>query len=147
MCIRDRRWLARLGGGTAELTALADQAAGRPALQAVTHRDLHLGNLILRGNGLTYGLDFENSRPDVALRDPLMLLLDAALKGGIEAQDLPGMARAFGLPPSPDPAPVLFFQRFLAEAQIARLQDGESPGILHRRALCLWLRDQREVLF
>lgn len=146
------RWLARLAppeGEAAELVPWlerqAEDAAGQPVLRAVTHRDLHLKNLILRPNGQTYGLDFENTRPDIALRDLLMLLGDAALRGGFEgdaaAVTAAGAALGQGYAgrlaataaDGQGAAPALFFQRFFAATQLLQLAGRQGALAARRR--------------
>ncbi|OYU38644.1 MAG: hypothetical protein CFE33_15245 [Pseudorhodobacter sp. PARRP1] len=63
-----------------ELKQLADQAQGLPATRCVTHRDFHLGNLILGRKGTVYGIDFENKKEDDALRDVMSFLYDFTMK-------------------------------------------------------------------
>jgi Phosphotransferase enzyme family len=57
---------------------LDTMARNLPAQRCVTHRDFHLGNVIFKQNGSVYGIDFENDREDVALRDVASLFLDFA---------------------------------------------------------------------
>lgn len=60
----------------AELESLAEGATGQPSRNCVTHRDFHLGNLLFNDRSATYGIDFENSNEDVALRDVISFLFD-----------------------------------------------------------------------
>ncbi|WP_353472432.1 aminoglycoside phosphotransferase family protein [Salipiger sp. H15] len=60
----------------AALEALFPAARGQAATRAVTHRDLHLANLVSAGGAL-WGLDFENDSPDAPYRDLVALLIDA----------------------------------------------------------------------
>ena len=53
-------------------------ARWQPILRAITHRDYHLRNLLIRNLGRTYGIDFENAKRDEALRDLLFFTADAA---------------------------------------------------------------------
>ncbi len=46
----------------------------------VTHRDFNTGNLILRGNGQAFGIDFYNRREDVWVRDVLRFLEDGYIR-------------------------------------------------------------------
>lgn len=156
------RWLARIEAPTDDLAApgllaAARAADGKPALQAVTHRDLHLKNLILRQGGAVFGLDFENGKPDVALRDPLMLLVDAALRGGFD-RDAMLLARAAAalwrgyrarigptLPQAPEAA--LFFQRFHSTAALARLGAPEGEGSRRRAELHRMIQALHAPLF
>lgn len=142
----------------AALSHAAETARGRPALAAITHRDLHLKNLILRPDGRTYGIDLENARTDVALRDLQFVLLDAAARA--EAEDQPMRLVAFAsrlwrgyrtetgtrLRQSREAA--LFFQRFQALAALAALRDTQQSALMQRRrALLAWLCDLEEPLF
>ncbi|MDJ0823801.1 MAG: phosphotransferase [Paracoccaceae bacterium] len=58
------------------LIATKPQVRALPATRAVTHRDLHLDNLIGTDQTL-WGVDFENDREDEPLRDVFSLGLDA----------------------------------------------------------------------
>nr|WP_240989064.1 aminoglycoside phosphotransferase family protein [Salipiger mangrovisoli] len=60
----------------AELEALFPAARGAAATRAVTHRDLHLANLV-SADGALWGLDFDNDLPDAPYRDLTALLIDA----------------------------------------------------------------------
>lgn len=60
----------------AELQALFPEVRGQPATRAVTHKDLHLSNLVSAGGAL-WGLDFENGQLDAPYRDLVGLLIDA----------------------------------------------------------------------
>ena len=62
----------------AALAQTADTARGQPIRRCVTHRDYHLRNLLIRNLGRTYGIDFENTKRDEALRDLLFFAADAA---------------------------------------------------------------------
>lgn len=61
-----------------QLTKDIDTARGQPILRCITHRDFHLRNLLIRNLGRTYGIDFENTKRDEALRDLLFFTADAA---------------------------------------------------------------------
>jgi len=68
---------------TLEFNKLADIAAkakGQPATRCVTHRDFHLGNIILRNSGEAYGIDFENKKEDDALRDYMSFIFNATIQ-------------------------------------------------------------------
>ncbi|WP_417725017.1 phosphotransferase family protein [Salipiger sp.] len=58
------------------MEALAAEVRRRPAQRAITHRDLHLDNLVLTPAGLC-GLDFENPKEDEPYRDLVWLLIHA----------------------------------------------------------------------
>ncbi|WP_226621347.1 aminoglycoside phosphotransferase family protein [Alloyangia pacifica] len=60
----------------ADLEVLFPEARGQAATRAVTHRDLHLANLVC-AEGALWGLDFENDQPDAPYRDLVALLIDA----------------------------------------------------------------------
>ncbi len=45
-----------------------------PARYCITHRDFNTGNLILRGSGRAYGIDFRNRKEDFWLRDVFFFL-------------------------------------------------------------------------
>lgn len=126
-------WLERLlaGGPLADRLPEAARALraaqGLPMAQAVTHRDLHPGNLILAPSGMVWGLDFENERPDIALRDLLSLLMEAMARLDAPPEPLAaallegwrGRAAA-----ETDPRVALAFQRHQALAALARLPVG-----------------------
>lgn len=59
-----------------KLEHLAKACSGLPSFRCITHRDFHLGNLIFASDGVTYGIDFENQKEDVALRDVMSYLFD-----------------------------------------------------------------------
>ena len=61
-----------------QLTKDIDTARGQPILRCITHRDFHLRNLLIRNLGRSYGVDFENTKRDEALRDLLFFTADAA---------------------------------------------------------------------
>ncbi len=62
---------------TDSLTTLAAQADGKPTRRAITHRDFHLGNLILNRDGILFGIDFGNHQEDEAMRDMVSFAMDA----------------------------------------------------------------------
>ncbi|MCA0964420.1 phosphotransferase family protein [Salipiger bermudensis] len=97
------------------LEAMARDVRGTPSQRAVTHRDLHLANLITTREGLV-GLDFENDKPDAPLRDLVALLIDAvALSDDSEALDRHAAALSQGYGPAGSaPETVVFQQRLFA---------------------------------
>jgi hypothetical protein len=62
------------------LQQLAGKVKGLPARRCITHRDCHLGNILFRKNGDTFGIDFENKREDDALRDIFFYFFDFVFK-------------------------------------------------------------------
>ncbi|MBR9840774.1 MAG: aminoglycoside phosphotransferase family protein [Rhodobacteraceae bacterium] len=109
------RLIPDVGQFRLEVAALAEQVPevrGTPSVRAVTHRDLHLSNLMLTSNRLI-GLDFENDAPDEPMRDLVALLLDAvAHGGGLEALS-EALGEGYGSTGSIGPA-TLFLQRLFA---------------------------------
>ncbi len=99
----------------ARLEAMFGAVRGTPSQRAVTHRDLHLANLIATHDGLV-GLDFENDKPDEPLRDLVALLIDAlALSGDPEALEHHAAALSKGYGPvGSTPEAVIFLQRLFA---------------------------------
>lgn len=121
-------WLARLSadcqGGTrriadrrgflsaaARVSTGAEALEGRPAVRAVTHRDMTLSNLVLDPDGVVWGLDFENRREGTPLRDLFTLALDfLTLRGANGTEAVAGLIRAYG-ETGIDPAVRIFQQR------------------------------------
>ncbi len=66
-----------------QLAAHAIDVKGLPHRQCVTHQDFHSGNIVFRKNGKVYGIDFENTKKDVALRDMMSLLFDVLFRSGL----------------------------------------------------------------
>jgi len=99
----------------ARLETMFQAVRGTPSQRAVTHRDLHLANLIATREGLV-GLDFENAKPDEPLRDLVSLLIDAvALSDEAEALDRHAAALCKGYGPVGNtPEAVVFLQRLFA---------------------------------
>lgn len=119
------------------LRRLAAEAADKPALRCITHRDFHLRNLVIRPGGRIYGLDFENEKLDDALRDPLFFLTDALIHAP-QVDDFPAAVAAFwqgyGKPAAP-PEVARFFHLFLALSGWAALDESITPlgpNRLHR---------------
>jgi aminoglycoside/choline kinase family phosphotransferase len=123
------------------LERLAEAARKATSLRAITHRDFHLRNLLIRKQGRTYGIDMENATRDEAMRDLLFFLFDTARC----TPDLPslsdmrrtaaGLRRAYGHSLA-DPAARLFFQHSFALNHWAGLDEdvtGLSQG--KRRSL------------
>ena len=122
-----------------ELEARAEAARGAMVLRSITHRDFHLGNLLIRKQGRTYGIDFENAARDENLRDLLFFLCDCAKLhlSSPTPESLHAMAQslrqAYGR--SPAAAPVRrFFQLAFAMAAWADLDAAAPPGPKRRRA-------------
>ena len=122
-----------------DLDALAEAARGGMVWRAITHRDFHLRNLMIRKRGRVYGLDFENAARDDCLRDLLFFLADCArvertaptphnLK--LTAQ---GLLQSYGQATA-DTSVRLFFQMFFAMATWAGLDATTPPGPKQRRA-------------
>jgi|GEM_PF-1701864 len=99
----------------ARIEAMFRAVRGTPSQRAVTHRDLHLANLIATREGLV-GLDFENAKPDEPLRDLVSLLIDAvALSDDAEALDRHAAALSKGYGPvGSTPEATVFLQRLFA---------------------------------
>lgn len=123
-----------------ELDALAEAARGATLRRAVTHRDYHLRNLLIRKLGRCYGIDFENAARDDCIRDLLFFLSDCAKVqlAPPTAESLQATAqalrRAYG-PPLADRPVRLFFQLAFAMATWAGMEDATPPGPKRRRAL------------
>ncbi|APZ54377.1 phosphotransferase family protein [Salipiger abyssi] len=119
--------IAAFRAEVAALEALALELRGRPARRAVTHRDLHLSNLVATDTGLV-GLDFENDRPDEPLRDLVALLVDAMAQPGT-AEDLhrsaEALRRGYG-ETGTDPQVSLVLQRLFALGIWAATPDAPS---------------------
>lgn len=124
-----------------DLERLAETARGQPCLRAITHRDFHLHNLMVRNLGRTFGIDMENAARDVAMRDLLSCLADTAKL----QQDKPSEAnlrttaravrKAYGRAPA-SPAPQLFFQRIFGMMGWAGIDIANSaPGAKRARHL------------
>ncbi|MFT6452306.1 MAG: aminoglycoside phosphotransferase (APT) family kinase protein [Halocynthiibacter sp.] len=124
-----------------QLENLAEKAHGLPSRNCVTHRDFHLGNLVFKNNGATYGIDFENSKDDTALRDIISFLFDFVI-----SWDRTHLDGAAGLNPAPrafragyadtDTADQVFswFQKFSALKTWSNLGDQSafSPNRAHK---------------
>ncbi|EPX76042.1 phosphotransferase family protein [Salipiger mucosus] len=98
----------------ARLEEMFPDVRGRPAWRAVTHRDMHLDNLLPVPGGMV-GLDFENDREDEPHRDLVWLLVDALARS--ERPDVTGYAAAIAqgyADRTTDPAARLFLQRLFA---------------------------------
>ncbi|MDB5663785.1 MAG: hypothetical protein JWS11_328 [Cypionkella sp.] len=63
-----------------QLEQIAAEAQSELCTRCVTHRDFHLGNLIFGRKGVVYGIDFENNKPDDALRDVISFLFAFVMK-------------------------------------------------------------------
>ncbi len=70
------------------LEQLAAEVQGLPCARCVTHRDFHLGNLLIGRKGAVYGIDFENKNEDDALRDVISILFDFAIKRPANATEI-----------------------------------------------------------
>ncbi|MEM0978397.1 MAG: phosphotransferase [Pseudomonadota bacterium] len=62
------------------LDRVAKAAAGQTAIYAITHRDCHASQFLLRGSGTVYAIDFEFMDFDVAIRDLQRLWLQLVFK-------------------------------------------------------------------
>ena len=117
----------------AGLEALFSEARGLPAPRAVTHRDLHLANLV-SAEGALWGLDFENDAPDAPYRDLVALLIDALASA--PEPDAPrfaaALARGYG-DEITAPAARLFSQRAYALGTWARTP--ADPSLRQRARL------------
>lgn len=122
-----------------ELDALAEAARGAAVRRAITHRDFHLRNLLIRKLGRSYGIDFENAARDECIRDLLFFLADCAKVQLADPtpESLTAAARtltqAYG-PLLTDRTVRMFFQRSFAMAAWAGLDDSTPPGPKRRRA-------------
>lgn len=99
----------------AGLETMAREVRGTPARRAVTHRDLHLSNIVATKGGLV-GLDFENAKEDEPLRDLVWLLVDAMVLAPEDDDPAPlaaALARGYG-PTGTTPEALLFLQRLFA---------------------------------
>lgn len=122
------------------LDALAETARGAMVWRAITHRDFHLRNLMIRKGGRVYGIDFENAARDECLRDLLFFLADCARVqlAAPTAHSLLATAQALRLSyrhATADRAVRLFFQLAFAMAAWAALDATRPPGPKRRRAL------------
>ena len=63
-----------------KLEYAAQECQSLPSFRCITHRDFHLGNLIFGRKGVIYGIDFENKKEDVALRDVMSFLFDFVIR-------------------------------------------------------------------
>lgn len=107
--------IAEFRAEVAALDTLAPLVRGTPSRRAVTHRDLHLSNLIATRRGLV-GLDFENDRPDEPLRDLVTLLVDVLAQPdppGDPQRGAEALRRGYG-PSGTDPQALLFLQKLFA---------------------------------
>ena len=112
---------------TEELTAMAPALRGLPAWRAVTHRDLHLSNLLATPE-VVVGVDYENAKHDEPLRDLVTLLIDAMAEAG-EHTPRPmasALSKGYGACEIP-PEAVLFLQRTFALGEWSRMP--ESPSV------------------
>ncbi|MCT4369625.1 aminoglycoside phosphotransferase family protein [Yangia mangrovi] len=103
-----------------DLETLFPEIRSLPATRAVTHRDLHLANLV-SAEGALWGLDFENDAPDAPYRDLVALLIDALASA--PEPDAPRFAAALARGYRDDitaPAARLFAQRAYALGTWAR---------------------------
>ena len=123
-----------------DLDALAEDARGGMVSRAITHRDFHLRNLLIRKQGRSYGIDFENAGRDECIRDLLFFLADcakvqtatptqASLRATAQA-----LRQSYGQPLG-DAAVRRFFQVAFAMAAWAGLEDGTPPGPKRRRTI------------
>ena len=99
----------------AGMEIMAREVRGTPARRAVTHRDLHLSNIVATQGGLV-GLDFENAKEDEPLRDLVWLLIDAMVLAPEDDDPAPlaaALARGYG-PTGTTPEALLFLQRLFA---------------------------------
>ncbi|MCA0996525.1 phosphotransferase family protein [Alloyangia pacifica] len=115
----------------AALQDLFPQARGRMATRAVTHRDLHLSNLV-SATGALWGLDVENAKPDAPYRDLVGLLVDALARSPAPDPRRFGaaLARGYG-DDTTDPVARLFLQRAYALGVWCRTPSEPSQ---HQRA-------------
>lgn len=122
-----------------DLDALAETARGGMVWRAITHRDFHLRNLMIRKRGRVYGLDFENAARDDCLRDLLFFLADCAKLqlAAPTAQSLQATAQAllqaYGQATA-ETSVRRFFQLAFAMASWAGLDTATPPGPKRRRA-------------
>ena len=134
---------AAFQAGFVQLTIEAEAVRGQPILRCVTHRDFHLRNLLIRNLGRTYGIDFENSNRDEALRDLLFFTADAAKLQS--HAPTPQTLRAIALPlraayahPLGNPASRRVFQTAFALAGWASLDASDTAlGPNRARALAV----------
>lgn len=112
---RDIPDIAAFRRETAALETMAEDIRGRPGIRAVTHRDMHLGNLIAAEDAL-WGIDFENPKEDEPYRDLVWLLVDAMARAPGETP-MTGLAaaiaRGYG-DDTTDPGVRRFLQRLFA---------------------------------
>lgn len=134
------RWLDTLVSdplrdARARLNTLAAQAEGQPAPHATIHGDFHSGNLMRTTDGHTVGLDFENTKFNLTLRDLFLFLTNAALRGPIH----PGaFLQAYG-PLNTSPEVLRFAEAYLATATAARaiITGQKGPKMQARMTLLL----------
>ena len=134
------RWLDTLMSdplrdARARLDGLAAQADGKPAPHAIIHGDFHGGNLMLTPDGRTFGFDFENTKPNLALRDIFLFLTDATLRGAASADTF---LMAYG-PLNTGPQVLRFVDAYLATAAAARALNTGQTGQKMQARLDLFL--------
>jgi Phosphotransferase enzyme family len=134
--------IADLRAHLPELRRMAEAARGAMVRRAITHRDFHLRNLMIRKQGRVFGIDFENGLRDETLRDLLSFLVDSAKvrQQDPSASNLHLAARqmrlAYGREPAAQPVRV-FFQRCFALAGWAALDEAAPTGPKRRRTLAV----------
>lgn len=130
----------------AAMTDLAERVRKRRTIKTVTHRDLHLANLLM-GEAVT-GIDFENAREDEALRDLYSLALDAmSAHPDADRLDIAGhLAQGYSADLG-KPGPRLFFQRAFALGTWANTPEHPSRKQAARFDAALWMLEQNRSVF
>ncbi len=129
------------------LKAMRSRVRSLPATRAITHRDLHLDNLISNAETL-WGLDLENDREDESLRDVFSLGLDAMAyaRDGSDAAAIWAALRT-GYDDRTTEAPVrVFLQRAFALGNWARTPETPSRRQLRALQAARWILAQGDAL-
>ncbi|MFW2541689.1 phosphotransferase family protein [Primorskyibacter sp. 2E107] len=130
------------------LHGLFQEVRRRPSVRAITHKDLSAGNLLVTNTGTLWGIDFENSAEDEALRDLFTLGLDAlsfAPFGHDRRRALAALGRGYGPAPG-DPLVRLFLQRAFALGYWARTPLPHSRRQAARMAAACWILSQDDAV-
>lgn len=134
------RWLDTLmseplAAARVRLGALATEAEGQAATYAVIHGDFHNANVMLTPGGDIVGIDFENAKPNLILRDIFLFLTDTGGVGG--PAPLPAFMAGYGALDMPR-AVLRFVDGYLATAAAARaLNSGQSGPMMRARLATL----------
>lgn len=124
------------------LEILGLELEGLPYQRCVTHKDFHLGNVIFGKTGVTYGIDFENSREDIAVRDLISIFFDFTFRCSFKWISISELQPAFDALLSgyhdirTHPRVFQYFQIFMALSSWSQVRGATLKNTSNHKFLC-----------